>query len=190
MLLFGVDGDRASGSGRSIPAVSLHRLLSELAPLYTDFGGHSQAVGASLPASRFEAFRREARELFAARVPREALDRVEEADAELELDRIGPDLAAELSRLEPHGTGNPAPLFLARGVRAAGPFVPVGTSGVRGRLATRSESIRAIAWRPEAPLTSMVSRGDAMDLLYRVEHRRGYPLRVEILAARPEASAS
>ncbi len=189
VLLFGLHGDRATGSGRSIPRVSLHGILSEIAHRFTDFGGHDQAVGGSLPADRFEAFRAEARELFGARVPANALERIEEADAELALEAIDEDLARELERLEPHGSGNPAPVFLARGVRAAGPFAPVGASGLRGRLASGSRTIGAIAWRPGAELAAMTSRGETMDLLYRIENRRGFAVRVEILAARPRAAS-
>jgi single-stranded-DNA-specific exonuclease len=189
VLLFGIHGDRASGSGRSIPGVSLHAVLSEIAHRLTDFGGHSQAVGASLPADRFDAFRREAQELFAARVPAEALERVDEADAELPLAAIGDALCAELGRLEPHGSGNPAPVFLARGVRASAPFFPVGASGRRGRLGDGSRTIGAIAWRPGAQLEALTARGDAMDVLYRLERSRGFAARAEILAAWPGGAA-
>ena len=188
VLLFGIHGDRASGSGRSIPGVSLHAVLSEIAHRFTDFGGHSQAVGGSLPADRFEAFRGEARELFAARVPPEALERVDEADAELPLAEIGDALCAELARLEPHGSGNPAPVFLARGVRAAAPFSRVGASGVRGRLGDGSRTIGALAWKPGAALEAMTAAGAPMDVLYRIENRAGFPVRAEILAARPQGA--
>ena len=189
VLLFGIHEDRASGSGRSIPGVSLHAMLSEIAHLFTDFGGHSQAVGGSLPAGRFDAFRQDARELFAARVAPDTLERVEEVDAELPLDALDADLCAELARLEPHGAGNPPPVFLARGVRAAGAFVPVGASGLRGRLSSGPRTIGAIAWRPDAALSALTGRADPMDVLYRVESRREFAVRAEILAARPEAAA-
>ncbi len=189
VLLFGIHGDRASGSGRSIPGVSLHGVLLEIADRFTDFGGHSQAVGGSLPADRFDAFRREAQELFAARVPADALERVEVADAELPIDAIGRELCAELARLEPHGAGNPAPVFLARGVRATAPFSPVGSKGLRGRLGHGSRTIGAISWRPGPQLEAMTARGEAMDVLYRVENHPGFPARAEILAARPEDAA-
>jgi single-stranded-DNA-specific exonuclease len=192
VLLFGLEGDRASGSGRSIPGVSLHAVLSELSERFIDFGGHSQAVGGSLPAGRFEDFRREARELFRRRVAPELLERVEEADLELPLEAIGSEVCAELARLEPHGAGNPPPVFLARGVRAAGSLEPVGASGLRGRLAAggRSGSIGCIAWRPPQILARLAAGREEMDILYRVESRRGFAPRVEILSTRQTARGS
>jgi single-stranded-DNA-specific exonuclease len=186
VLLFGRDGGKVSGSGRSIPGVSLHGLLKELAERFTDFGGHDQAVGGSMPAEAFEAFRADARALFRARIAPETLVRRVEADAELPLERITPQLVAELALLEPHGAGNPRPVFLARGVSAPGPFVAVGPSGLRGRLRAPSRDLRAIAWQPDPALGDLAASGRAFDIHYRVaEDRRGYGLQVEIVAARP-----
>ena len=202
VLLFGLEEARASGSGRSIPGVSLHGVLSEMRHMFHEFGGHEQAVGGSLPAVGFEDFRREARALFARRVPAEALVRVEEVDAELPLSEIDAGLVEELAKLEPHGAANPAPVFLARGVRAAEPFAPVGGSGLKGRLASTTGSgsgqgsnrrtIGCIAWhgtaRRACETLTRLSGGAVMDVLYRIENRRGFPARVEILACREAAA--
>lgn len=185
VLLFGMDGAKASGSGRSIPGVSLHGILKELSGHFIDFGGHDQAVGGSLPAERFEAFRDAARALFRDRVRAETLVRRTEVDAELSLDGVTPQLARELVLLEPHGSGNPRPVFLARGVAASGPFVPVGPSGLRGRLQTTGGALRAIAWQPDACLSGLAASGAPFDVLYRLaEDRRGYGLQVEVVGAR------
>jgi len=195
VLLFGLEEGRASGSGRSIPGVSLHGVLSEMTHFFAEFGGHEQAVGGSLPSARFEEFRRDARELFARRVSPEALLRIEHTDGELPLEAIDEALVDDLSRLEPHGASNPVPVFLARGVRAAGPLTAVGVSGLRGRLSSGSggRSIGCIAWGTQAREDSLLPRLSGshapMDVLYRIESRRGYPTRVEILDCRPEVAA-
>ena len=189
VLLFGFEGERAGGSGRSIPGVSLHGILKELAGHLDEFGGHEQAVGGSLPVSRFEAFRRAARDVFRARVPAEALVRRAAAEAELPLEALDGALAAELARLEPHGAGNPRPVFFARGVRAAGEFQPVGTSGLRGRLRSPAGNLRAIAWRPPAEFAALAASGRPFDLQYRVAEDRGaWGLSIEILETRSAAA--
>jgi single-stranded-DNA-specific exonuclease len=149
-------------------------------------------VGGSLPAERFEAFREGARALFRERVPPEALVRRADADAELPLDGITEALSQELALLEPHGAGNPRPVFLARGVSAAGAFLPVGSSGLRGRLLAAGRGIRAIAWQPDACLADCAASGRPFDVQYRISaDRRGYGLEVEIVHARPgEAGAA
>lgn len=191
VLLFGIEGERASGSGRSIPGVSLHGILTELSAFFTEFGGHDQAVGGTLPAARFEEFRRGACETFRRRVPPEALVRRAVAEAELPLEGLAPETVGELSRLEPHGAGNPRPVFLARGVRASGAFEPLGAAGLRGRLRASGGDVRAIAWQPPEGLASLADSGHAFDLHYRVApDRGGYGLRVEILEARPASGAA
>jgi single-stranded-DNA-specific exonuclease len=191
VLLFGIEGDKASGSGRSIPGVSLHGLLDELSHRFTEFGGHDQAVGGSLPAGRLDGFREEARALFAERIPAERLERTSEADADLPVEEIGPELVDALARLEPHGMGNPRPVFLGRDVRAAEPFAPLGSSSIAGRLRAAAGSMRAVAWDATEELARMTGSGARMDLLYRVElPRRGYPASLEIVEARPAERAA
>jgi single-stranded-DNA-specific exonuclease len=190
VLLFGLEGGRATGSGRSIPGVSLHGIMKELAAYFLDFGGHEQAAGATLPADRFDAFREEARAVFSARVPAEALVRTFEAEAELPIEQVSPGIVAELARLEPHGAANPRPVFLARGVQAAGPFVPVGASGLRGRLRAPRGDVRCIAWQPDSSLGGLASSGSSFDLQYRLsDDGRGYGLQAEIVVARPTTGA-
>jgi single-stranded-DNA-specific exonuclease len=185
-----MDGERASGSGRSIPGVSLHGILKELSARFTDFGGHDQAVGGTLPAAGFEAFCTEARALFRDRVPPEALAPRAEADVELPLDAVNEELLRELARLEPHGAGNAKPVFLARGAGAFAAFSPVGSSGLRGRLRTPRGGIRAIAWQPAADLSDLLASGRPLDVQYRLEDdRRGYGLQAEIVRARATETA-
>jgi single-stranded-DNA-specific exonuclease len=189
VLLFGLDGDKASGSGRSIPGVSLYGILKELADHFIDFGGHDQAVGATLSLTRFKTFRAEARALFAERVPAETLTRFEEAESELPIEMISEGLPGELSRLEPHGAGNPRPVFLARAVRSSGALLPVGERGLRGRLRRARGEIRCIAWQPGPALGSLAADGGPFDIHYRLAPDRGFGPEVEIIAARPAGDA-
>ncbi len=190
VLLFGIEGNRATGSGRSIPGVSLHGILQEMADEFLEFGGHEQAAGATLPADRFAAFRERARAVFSERVAAEALVRTSEAEAELPIEEVTPGIATELARLEPHGAANPRPVFLSRGVRAAGPFVRVGASGLRGRLRASRGDVRCIAWQPDPGLADLAAAGRPFDLQYRLsDDRRGYGLQVEIVSARTAGGA-
>jgi single-stranded-DNA-specific exonuclease len=126
-------------------------------------------------------------------VPAEILERVAEADAALEIEQIDGDLVDALARLEPHGSGNARPVFLARGVRSTGPFAQLGStgSGLSGRLRAPRGSLRAVAWQPAEHVARLADSGSAMDLLYRVEPpRHGYAASVEILDARPAERAA
>lgn len=108
------------GSGRSIDGFSLVEALGACAPWLVKFGGHEMAAGLELRRDQFDAFRG-AFLSFAAQAlaqtdfrPRLTLD------AETALGEIGPGFLEAHERMQPFGTGNLQPLFLARGVRPAG----------------------------------------------------------------------
>jgi single-stranded-DNA-specific exonuclease len=183
VLLFGVDGDRATGSGRSIPGVSLHGILKDMTGLFDEFGGHDQAVGGSLPAGRLEELRESARALFAARIPRELLSRVREADADLPLGAAGDALLRELARFEPHGMGNPRPVFRDGPAQAEAVFRPLGEKGLRGRLRHGRDTVAAITWE-KRELELWLRPGAALEVHYRVGRNRYGDIQAEIAAAR------
>ncbi len=184
VLLFGYDGDRAVGSGRSIAGVALYDLLKELAPFFLEFGGHAQAVGGALPASRFDAFREAARRHFTSRIPPESLIRLEEAELDLPLEHVTEDLAAGLGRFEPHGMGNPRPVFHCEGTSLEGEPVPLGEKGLRGRLGRSGGTpMPFVCWSRDL-LEPFVSGRREFRMHYRLQRRRAGGVEAEIVAAR------
>jgi single-stranded-DNA-specific exonuclease len=114
-LVFCIDGDEAQGSGRSIEGVDLHAALESLSSLLTRFGGHAMAVGATLPAASLE-FVRAGLVSRLASLPEETFVSHLTIDAEVPLDALSRELAAELALLGPFGSGNRRPLLVSRGV--------------------------------------------------------------------------
>jgi single-stranded-DNA-specific exonuclease len=174
-LLFAEEGEKLVGSGRSVPGVSIHEILSEIRHLFEEFGGHAQACGATILRSRWDDFRREAGALFEARVAPEAKIPSLDIDGELDLAGAGEALLAELERFEPFGEGNRRPLFLARGVACPFPLQSVGQRGRRGALSQAGTTRRALAWglsdRWEA------ARHGLLDVVYELRRDRftGFP---------------
>ncbi|MEO8349034.1 MAG: single-stranded-DNA-specific exonuclease RecJ, partial [Acidobacteriota bacterium] len=183
VLLFALEGERASGSGRSIPGLSLHATLKEMGGGFFDFGGHDQAVGGSVALEDFAAFQLDARAFFAERVPRERFVRRETAEAELPLEEISDEILLHLERFEPHGAGNPRPVFSCASARAETPFRAIGEIGWRGRLSRGRGAIDAVAWREAASVGERSASGD-FRIRYRVSRSRwsGRP-EVEIVDA-------
>lgn len=118
-LLLAVEGDTATGSGRSVPGVHLHRFLSGWSDRLVRFGGHAQAIGLTAATDELEelvdAWRAAAAESF----DREALTPVREYEMELSPAECDLDLWRQLRRLEPHGQGNPQPLLRVGPMRLA-----------------------------------------------------------------------
>lgn len=169
-FLFALADGGAVGSGRSVPGVPLHEILSELHPFFREFGGHAQACGGTIDRERFDEFRAAAEELFARRVPESARFPSIEAEAEISLGEADEALLAEIERFEPFGEGNPRPLFLLRGVRTGAPLRPVGERGRRGVLLQGGATCRAIAWGISARWEAVGGRPH--DALVRIKRDR------------------
>jgi single-stranded-DNA-specific exonuclease len=184
VLLFGFDGDRAVGSGRSIPGVALHDTIKDLASFFFEFGGHELAVGGTLPAARFEEFREAARAHFTARIPAERLERFEEAEADLPLEEVTEELVERLLDFEPHGTGNPRPIFHCGTASFDGEPVPLGERGWRARLRREGEPLPCLSWSRES-LGSLDRGVGGIAIHYRVQRRGAGRVELEIVAARP-----
>jgi len=107
----------AVGSGRSVAGFDLTEALEHFRGFFRRFGGHAQAVGLTMPIGRIEAFAKE----FTAFVEGLKLQRNHEIreDGELVLATAGKHFDEQLALLEPFGEGNPAPVFLLRGVEVA-----------------------------------------------------------------------
>jgi single-stranded-DNA-specific exonuclease len=142
-----IEGETASGSGRSIEAFALHDCLARLSPLLVRHGGHSQAAGLTIRTTELTRLG----QALESEVGR-ALNETDLAprltiDAPLDLDAVDDLLVAGLDRLGPFGPGNSEPLFAADRVgllsaRAVGP----GGSHLRLTVRQGRQSLPAIAF--------------------------------------------
>jgi single-stranded-DNA-specific exonuclease len=118
VIAFGEDGI-GKGSGRSVVGISLVEAINQCRDLLINGGGHEMAAGITLREENFPAFQ----ERFADAISRQALDGQLEpklfADAETRLSDLNFDFLRSYEQLQPFGSGNPQPLFLALGVEPA-----------------------------------------------------------------------
>jgi single-stranded-DNA-specific exonuclease len=114
-------GEEAHGSGRSIRAFHLLDALESCAGLFTRYGGHSHAVGFSLPAASLPELRARLDDYARARLTLADFEPTLNFDGELSLDQVTPGLFQVLQWLQPFGVRNPEPVFVARAVRLMAP---------------------------------------------------------------------
>lgn len=121
-------GQAGVGSARSIESFDLFEALMQCRHLLERCGGHAHAAGLSIMADNLQEFNSEINRI-ACEVLSEADLRPQlDVDAELRLDAVTKDLASELRLLEPHGHGNPVPVFMSRNV----PVLQKTTMGANG----------------------------------------------------------
>ncbi len=172
------DGEDAHGSGRSISVFHLLNALESCSGLFTRYGGHSHAVGFSLPSSRVAELRAHINEFARSRMTLADFEPVLKIDAELALDSVTPDLFAALQKLEPFGAGNHEPIFCARAARLIAPFKVVKDKHIRMKLSPgqsasangvwrRSLTYNAMGWRlAERAQQEKLLPGDLLDIAF------------------------
>ncbi|MFH0810535.1 MAG: single-stranded-DNA-specific exonuclease RecJ [Pseudomonadota bacterium] len=104
------------GSARSIKGLHLFEALRACEHLLERYGGHRQAAGMLVKDENLNTFREVFDAYCAGCLSAEDLRPAIELDMELPLERVNFRLAEELAALEPHGIGNPRPLFAAAGL--------------------------------------------------------------------------
>lgn len=114
-LLFSIEGDVARGSGRSVGNVNLYEAVESTSDMLTKFGGHSAAVGVTLPVANLDAFHHALNEYMQALPEEEFLPKCE-IDALIDLEELDLQNVEQLEKLAPFGNCNPAPVFLAKNV--------------------------------------------------------------------------
>jgi single-stranded-DNA-specific exonuclease len=147
VLLLSKEDGRVAGSGRTWGRTPLYDRIAPVARRHgVEFGGHHAAIGLSVAAEGYDAFREAAQSAFSVARDEEEWSVVYEADAELSPAEVTPALVDALARMEPHGMGNPRPLFLFRSLSWDGRGRPVGERGLRLTLEGGGVRLEAVGW--------------------------------------------
>jgi len=142
-IIFSVQDSVAKGSARSVPAFDICRALSECGDLLISYGGHKQAAGVKLEASKLGDFEKRLGSVCGAREI--GCGGEITIDADVSLSEINFGLIRELNMLEPLGLGNPEPLFGGRMLDVLSPRI-VGSKHVRMKLCQRSCCVDTIGF--------------------------------------------
>jgi single-stranded-DNA-specific exonuclease len=179
------EGEEAFGSGRSIRPFHLLEAVEASSKLFTRYGGHSHACGFSLPSANVEQLRSELDAFARTRLTEADFDPVLDVEAELHLDEVTLGLFQMLSLLEPYGTGNHEPAFIASNVRLIAPPKILKDKHLKLKLKangngpqeprTESGHLRtvfdALGWHMAERLqTAPLLAGDAIDIAFTIGH--------------------
>ena len=100
------------GSGRSIPSVDLHKIISGIPDLLVNFGGHKMAVGVEIEPESFEEFRKILNQKISEETkPADFLIDDAKFDIEICEDDFSEDFVKQVNMLEPFGCENEKPVF-------------------------------------------------------------------------------
>ncbi len=168
VVLLTYEDGKASGSGRSISEFSLIECLDACRDVFLDYGGHTLAVGCSLPRERVPEFRDRANAFAQARLSADDLRRKVRIDATVSLAEIDRSFLNSYLLLSPFGVGNPKPVFLSSQVEVWSAPQLIQNKHLKFIARQDGRSFEAIGW-DKADRLQDVRRGSKLSLVYSLQ---------------------
>jgi len=168
-----------TGSARSVPGFDLYQAIESCSDLLENFGGHMYAAGLTMRPERVEEFTRRFNAYVEENIDPITLQPQVEIYSELFFSNITPAFRRDLNRFQPFGPGNPAPVFVTRGVVSHGETKLVGADceHLRMDLMQRQKpntTIQTIAFQQPTHY-EWIRAGHPIDVCYQIveNHYRG-----------------
>ena len=168
-----------TGSARSVPGFDLYQAIESCSDLLENFGGHMYAAGLTMRPERVEEFTRRFNAYVEENIDPITLQPQVEIDSELFFSNITPAFRRDLNLFQPFGPGNPAPVFVTRGVVSHGETKLVGADceHLRMDLMQRQKpntTIQTIAFQQPTHY-EWIRAGHPIDVCYQIveNHYRG-----------------
>ncbi|MBI3491928.1 MAG: single-stranded-DNA-specific exonuclease RecJ, partial [Acidobacteria bacterium] len=163
-IVLSVEDGVAQGSCRSIPRFDMLGALERCAPLLIRFGGHKQAAGLTLEASRVREFRLAVNAVADETLgPEDLMPRLR-IDGSLTFRGITGGVAAGVASLAPFGAGNPRPVFAARRVEIIDGPRKLKERHLKMALKQEGRIFRAVAWRAAERYDYLTEHKAALDV--------------------------
>ncbi|MBQ7726595.1 MAG: single-stranded-DNA-specific exonuclease RecJ [Clostridia bacterium] len=167
-MVLSVEGETATGSGRSGEGFSLYEALTACREELVKFGGHARAAGLTLKTGNIVRFR-EAINRYADTVP--VAPPVLRLDCKLAPSALSLDLAQAIEALEPFGAGNETPVFGVFGV-TLDRITPLSGGKHLRLLFTKGQNTFQALLFGVTPETFCFEPGDLLDVAVTVESNR------------------
>ncbi len=169
----------ATGSARSVAGFDLYQAVESCSDLLENFGGHMYAAGLTMKPENVEEFTRRFHAYVEEHIDPKLLVPQVDIDSELLFSDITPSFRAVLSRFQPFGPGNNAPVFATRGVSNRGDAKLVGAEQehIKMDLTQRQKpntTIGSIAFQQPSHY-EWIRNGRPIDVCYTIveNHYRG-----------------
>lgn len=157
----------SSGSCRSIPEFNIVLALQQCSKLLSNFGGHSQAAGFTLPTGNLPQLQQMLSDIASSQLKGVDLRPRLDIDADVTLNELTGDAFRIMQKLAPFGRGNPQPVFLSQRIEVMD-CRTMGNSGEHLRLRLKQNGAQwdGVAFRSGEYLREISS---PLDIVYNLE---------------------
>jgi len=169
VILLSKDKNILSGSARSVTGVNIFEVISMCKKHIDKFGGHKGAAGLSLDMKKYDEFCKCMLKSADRKISDEDLIIKIKVDMELEFKELNHYLIKDLEKLEPHGMGNPRPVFMSQKVSIEDfRYVGADKNHLSMQLKGDSKTFKSIYFNYKQD-KSKIRRGNMIDLVYNLE---------------------
>jgi single-stranded-DNA-specific exonuclease len=161
----------ATGSARSVAGYDLYQAIDSCSDLLESFGGHMFAAGLTLKQENLPSFRERFEKFVSETIREEHLFPSVNIDEEIPLEDVSIEFHRHISRFQPFGPENMAPVFVSRGVKTI-TCQPVGNTGTHLKLSfsrQNMEPVNAIAFGQADTMEIFREAGGVVDIAYTIE---------------------
>jgi single-stranded-DNA-specific exonuclease len=171
-IVLSVEDGIAHGSCRSISRFDMLGALERHAHLFLRFGGHRQAAGLTMDASKVRELRAGVNDVADETLgPEDLMPRLR-IDADLGFREITAEVAAGVASLAPFGAGNPKPVFASRGVAIVDGPRKLKERHLKMALRQDGRVFRAVAWRAAERQEYLTEHKAAVDVAFSLEQNQ------------------
>jgi single-stranded-DNA-specific exonuclease len=171
-IVMSLEDGVAHGSCRSIPHFDMLAALEECAHFFIRFGGHKQAAGLTMEASRVREFRSAINDRADLLLGPEQLMPRLRIDSDLGFRGITAEVAAGVASLAPFGAGNPRPVFAARRVEVIDGPRKLKERHLKMALRHEGRVFRAVAWRSAEKHDQISESRSSLDVAFSLEQNQ------------------
>ena len=169
-IVISIDGDIAHGSCRSIPSFNMLSALESCGELMSKFGGHKQAAGLTIDATRIRDLRARVNGFADACLSPDDLRPRLWIDGALTFRSIDEQVVSELAALAPFGAGNPCPIFRTSRVEIVDGPRRLKDRHLKMAFKQDGRILRGIAWRASERESFVTEHRAAIDLAFSLEN--------------------
>ncbi len=157
------------GSGRSLNGYDMAKILKKNEKFLVKFGGHKMACGCSLEEKNYEDFRNSVISGFDKINKSDAIYKSIIIDLNIKLSDINRSLLDDISKLEPFGKDNENPVFSSKKLKITDTKIFGKTFDHFKFTVSQDNNYYNVIAFSEAKLSSDLSVGDEIDLVYEIE---------------------
>jgi single-stranded-DNA-specific exonuclease len=172
-IVFAKGEEISKASARSVPGINIFEVIQEMGSLLLTAGGHEMAAGLSVKTQNLEKFKEKLTKISTKYLDARIFKKTLLVDMEIDFKAITYKLNHALLALNPHGQGNPAPVFVSRAVEISDiKLVGRNSDHLKLKLMHNNKYFDAIGFGMGITTLSGLTKGSKVDVAYSIEENR------------------